>query len=392
MKIESVDMFYLSMPEVRDIGDGSQDMCLVRVRTESETGWGECEASPLPSIAALVTPMSHSACHGVLDSVLGESLVGPEDIHRIAGRVRARSLDLLQADHTWSGIEIALWDLLGKSLERPVWELLGFDRSIPKVAYASQLFGDTPDETLAKAREVAADGYRAAKFGWGPYGLGSVEDDAEQIMAAREGLGPDRTLLIDAGTVWGEDVDAAALRLPALQSARVEWLEEPFTSGALSAYAALARLSGTVRLAGGEGAHNVHMATNMIDHAGIGYVQIDTGRIGGIGPAHQVYRYAKASGVQFVNHTFTSTLALSASLQPYAGGMEWLCEYPVEPQPLAADLTVQRLVPDAEGRIAAPDAPGLGLDLDLDAVRPYLRNVEIAVDGKTLYRTPELTP
>lgn len=392
MKIESVDMFYLSMPEVRDIGDGSQDMCLVRVRTESETGWGECEASPLPSIAALVTPMSHSACHGVLDSVLGESLVGPEDIHRIAGRVRARSLDLLQADHTWSGIEIALWDLLGKSLERPVWELLGFDRSMPKVAYASQLFGDTPDETLAKAREVAADGYRAAKFGWGPYGLGSVEDDAEQIMAAREGLGPDRTLLIDAGTVWGADVDAAALRLPALQSARVEWLEEPFTSGALSAYAALARLSGTVRLAGGEGAHNVHMATNMIDHAGIGYAQIDTGRIGGIGPAHQVYRYAKASGVQFVNHTFTSTLALSASLQPYAGGMEWLCEYPVEPQPLAADLTVQRLVPDAEGRIAAPDAPGLGLDLDLDAVRPYLRNVEIAVDGKTLYRTPELTP
>lgn len=392
MRIESVDMFYLAMPEVRDIGDGSQDMCLVRVRTESATGWGECEASPLPSIAALVTPMSHSACHGVLDSVLGERLDEPEDIRRIAADVRARSLDLLQADHTWSGVEIALWDLLGKVLERPVWELLGFERSVPKVAYASSLFGDTPQETLAKARDVAAAGYRAAKFGWGPYGLGSVAADAEHVMAAREGLGSDRTLLIDAGTVWGEDVDAAALRLPALQAARVEWLEEPFLSGALASYAALAKLSGSVRLAGGEGAHNVHMATNMIDHAGIGYAQIDTGRIGGIGPAHEVYRYASAAGVQFVNHTFTSHLALSASLQPYAGGSDWLCEYPVEPQALAADLTVKSLRPDTEGRIAAPDEPGLGLELDLDAVRPYLRSVEIEVDGKTLYRTPELTP
>jgi len=72
MKITSVDVFYLAMPVIEDIGDGSQDACVVRVEaTGGHVGWGECEASPLPSIAALVTPMSHSACHPVATSVIG---------------------------------------------------------------------------------------------------------------------------------------------------------------------------------------------------------------------------------------------------------------------------------------------------------------------------------
>src|SRR6202007_265619 len=79
MKITAVDAFYLSMPEVLDIGDGSQDMLLIRVRAGDHTGWGECEASPLTSIAGLVCPMSHSACHPVLTSVLGQRLEGPAD-------------------------------------------------------------------------------------------------------------------------------------------------------------------------------------------------------------------------------------------------------------------------------------------------------------------------
>src|SRR5680860_1427596 len=99
-KIEAVDFYYLSMPEVLDIGDGSQDLLLVRVQAGEHVGWGECEASPLTSIAALVTPMSHSACKPVRDSVLGERLDDVSDIARIGTLTRANSLDLLQADHT----------------------------------------------------------------------------------------------------------------------------------------------------------------------------------------------------------------------------------------------------------------------------------------------------
>jgi hypothetical protein len=72
MKIESVDFFYLSMPEVLDIGDGSQDALLVRIGAGGLEGWGECEASPLVSIASWICPMSHSACKPVSASVLGQ--------------------------------------------------------------------------------------------------------------------------------------------------------------------------------------------------------------------------------------------------------------------------------------------------------------------------------
>jgi L-alanine-DL-glutamate epimerase-like enolase superfamily enzyme len=392
MRIESVDLFYLSMPQVLDIGDGSQDMLLVRVRAGGHTGWGECEAAPLPSIASFVCPMSHSACHPVADSVLGARIDSAADISAVVTSVRAHSLDLLQADHTLSGIEIALWDLLGKAKEQPVYELLGQTRSHPKTPYASQLFGDTPQETFDKARGVLASGYRAAKFGWGPYGRGTVAADADQVHAAREGLGPDGILLVDAGTVWGEDVEAAALRLPALEDAGVLWLEEPFSSGALAAYKALAGRSSRVRLAGGEGAHQALLAEHLIEYGGVQFIQIDTGRIGGIGDATRVAAYARRNGVQFVNHTFTSHLALSASLQPFAGSEEdSICEYPVEAMPLARDLTRNHLTPDGSGAIAAPESPGLGMVLDLEAVRPYLLDVDITVGGKSLYRTPELT-
>jgi L-alanine-DL-glutamate epimerase-like enolase superfamily enzyme len=393
VKITAVDAFYLSMPEILDIGDGSQDMLLIRVRAGDHTGWGECEASPLTSIASLVCPMSHSACQPVLASVLGQRLDGPADIGRIVAGVRARSLDLLQADHTLSGIEIALWDLLGKSLGEPVYVLLGYPAATPKTPYASALFGETPQETLAKARQLRAQGYRAVKFGWGPYGRSSVAADADQVHAAREGLGAEIALLVDAGTVWGEDVEAAALRLPSLEQARVLWLEEPFVSGALRAYGALARRTGSVRLAAGEGAHNAAMAEHLIDYGAIGFVQVDTGRIGGIGDALRVARYARERNVRFVNHTFTSHLALSASLQPFAGSSgDWLCEYPVEAKQLAVELTSNRLSLDSSGQVTAPPLPGLGVQLDLDAVRPYLVEAEVTVGGRTLYRTPELEP
>ncbi len=388
MKIESVDFYYLAIPEVLDIGDGSQDALLVRVRAGGYTGWGECEASPLVSIASWNCPMSHSACKPVSASVLGEQLDDIKDIARINRKVRAASLDLLQADHTLSGIDIALWDLLGQAKGEPVYRLLGQTRSVPKIAYASQLFGDDPQSTLERARAVVRAGFRAAKFGWGPYGLSTAQADADQVRAAREGLGNDAVLLVDAGTVWHDDVEAARARLDVLQECRVGWLEEPFVSGALDAYRSLSRLSRSVPLAGGEGCHNGHQAIHMIDHAGVGYIQIDTGRIGGITTAREVALHAEARGVRYVNHTFTTHLALSASLQPYAGiESHDICEYPFAPSALGRDFTRMRLEPDATGCVRAPDAPGLGVQPDTTALKPYLQDVEIRVAGKTRFRS-----
>jgi L-alanine-DL-glutamate epimerase-like enolase superfamily enzyme len=295
MQIDAVDFYNLAMPEILDIGDGSQDALLVRVQAGPYVGWGECEAAPLVSIASFVCPMSHSACKPLRDSVLGQRLDDVADIARIGALVRANSADLLQADHTLSGIDIALWDLLGKRLQAPVYALLGYERAWPKLPYASVLFGDTAQATLEKARHIRAQGYQAAKFGWGPFGRAGVADDAAQLVAAREGLGPEGMLLVDAGTIWGEDVEAAALRCDALRECGATWLEEPFVSGALHAY-----------------------------HA------------------------------------------------------------------LAEDMTTTHLLPDAQGQIQLPEAPGLGVEPNIAALQRYLVDVEIRVQGRTLYQTPAL--
>ncbi len=392
MQIESVDFYYLAMPEVLDIGDGSQDALLVRVGAGGYVGWGECEAAPLVSIASLVCPLSHSACKPVAASVLGQRLDRVDDIARIGQLVREQSLDLLQADQTLSGIDMALWDVLGQRFAAPVYRLLGYARAYPKTPYASQLFGDSPEETYAKGRRVAEQGYRAVKFGWGPFGRGTADLDRDHIVAARESIGADAVLLIDAGTVWQDDVERASQSLAALEQCRATWLEEPFVSGAHGAYRALAARSGRVKLAGGEGCHNYFMAEHMLDHAGLGFIQIDAGRIGGITQAKRVADAARQRGITYVNHTFTSHLALSASLQPYAGLRDHaLCEYPVEPKALAVELTREHLVPDANGQVALPERPGLGLHPDLDALAKYLVEVEIQVAGRTLYRTGPLT-
>lgn len=391
MKIQAVDFFYLSMPRILDIGDGSQDALLVRVQAGPYVGWGECEAAPLVSIASLVCPPSHSACKPVLASVLGQTLDSVEDIYRIGDLVRTQSLDLLQADHTLSGIDIALWDLLGRRFEEPVYKLLGYERAYPKTPYASQLFGDTPAQTYEKGVQTRQEGYRAAKFGWGPFGQGSVETDVEHIRAAREGLGPEAYLMVDAGTVWRANVETAAQRLAALNECRVLWLEEPFVSGALNAYKQLSARSGAVKLAGGEGCHNYFMAEQLLDYAGLGFIQIDAGRIGGISEAHRVAKEAQARRVTYVNHTFTSHLALSASLQPFAGIAEAeICEYPVELSSLARELSKEHLTPDSGGQIRVPEGPGLGITPDFAALQKYLVDVEIKVGGKTLYQTPPL--
>jgi len=162
------------MPEVTTEGDGSQDALLVRVSAGGVVGWGECEASPLVSIAAFVCPVSHGACQPVGASVLGQRIEDPGDIVRIAAHLQLNSMDLLQAAHTWSGVEIALWDLLGKCHNEPVWKLLGYRESFPKLPYASQLFGDTPDETYERAVTARKGNFRAVKFGWGPIGRGDL--------------------------------------------------------------------------------------------------------------------------------------------------------------------------------------------------------------------------
>src|SRR5690606_24084005 len=107
---------------------------------------------------------------------------------------------------------------------------LGYRRALPKTAYASALFGSTPAATHRKVRRFVRLGFRAVKLGWGPFGHHGLKFDCEQVGAARDAAGARVRLMVDAGTVWQDDVVAAAARLSMLRRARVTWLEEPFAT------------------------------------------------------------------------------------------------------------------------------------------------------------------
>ncbi|MDA1280580.1 MAG: mandelate racemase/muconate lactonizing enzyme family protein [Chloroflexi bacterium] len=396
MKIEGIDLFYVALPTITRTADGTQDSLVVRVRTDNGLyGWGECDASPLVSMAAYVMPMSHSNIINISEALVGETLESPGDVVRLRRKAGEFGLDIQQLDHAVAGADIAMWDVLGKHLGEPVWKLIGHTESHKKLPYASVLFGEDPAETRNIATSIARKNFRAAKFGWGPMGRGSLKDDVALVQAARDGLGPDSKLMVDAGVIWGDDVDAAYERAVEFADLGVTWLEEPLRTEEVGAYKALSdrvRANGIkIGIAGGEGADFYRSADDMMTNAGLDFVQIDVGRIGGITEARRVADRARELGIQYVNHTFKSHLSVAASIHVFAGYEEFdLTEYPSGDSPLILGLTAPTgIFRDTEGLIEAPSTPGLGVEVNLDAIRKFQRRVHIEIDGETLFASPE---
>jgi L-alanine-DL-glutamate epimerase-like enolase superfamily enzyme len=396
LKIEAIDLFYVALPKITRTADGTQDSLVVRIRTDNGLeGWGECDASPLVSMAAYVMPMSHSNVINIKEALIGETLDSPEDVVRLRNKAGEYGLDVQQLDHAVAGADIAMWDVLGKHLGEPVWKMIGHKASYKKLPYASVLFGDDPAETRAVADSIIERDFRAAKFGWGPMGRGSLSDDIALVQAARDGLGPDAKLMVDAGVIWGDNVDAAYERAVAFADLGVTWLEEPLRTEEVGAYK---ELSDRVRannvkigVAGGEGADFFRAADDMMTNAGLDFVQIDVGRIGGITEAKRVADKAHELGIQYVNHTFKSHLSVAASIHVFAGYEEFdLTEYPAGDSALILGLTAPSgIFRDSEGFVRAGDEPGLGVEVNLDAIREFQRTVKIEIDGEVLFESSQ---
>ena len=321
MKIEAVDFFYLSMPEITTEADGSQDALLVRVAAGGHVGWGECEASPLVSIAAFVCPMSHGVCQPVADSVLGadDRRARPTSPHRR----RASATTAWTCCRPRTPGPASRWrcgTCSGKARGRAGLAAAGLSQQRhTKTPYASQLFGDTPaGDAGSAAAPRARHGFTRGQVRLGPvrprHRRGGRRPSRRGARGARRGRHPAGRCRPDLGRGRRGRRRAPAgarggTRRPGSRSRSTPAPARPMARSP--------RAAGSVRLAGGEAAHNVHMARHLIDYGQVGFIQIDCGRIGGIGPAKQVADYAVAHGVTYVNHTFTSHLALSASLQPY---------------------------------------------------------------------------
>ena len=392
MKIIAVDPFYLKMPQITDAADGTQDTLVVRIQTdEGITGWGECDASPLVSLAAYCCPMSHGNIINIRESLIGETLNNPNDVVRLHRKALRNGLDIQQIHHAYSGADIALWDIVGQKLGEPIYRLLEpQSQSHSKLPYASVLFGDTPEETYRIAAQLREQGYRAAKFGWGPMGKFGEENDVALVRAAREGMGEDAQIMIDAGVVWGEDYETVYARAKQFTQFSPTWLEEPLAPDAIEAYMGLSKRNPPVPIAAGEGSGTYRMAEDLILHGGIQFVQIDVGRIGGITAAFRVRQLAEQHRIQYVNHTFKSHLSLAASLHVFATNESFdLLEYPAEGSELAQCLTVERLEVGADGKVALTGKLGLGVHVDTDAIGAYLAPVKIQVGNEIVFEPVE---
>lgn len=397
MKITEVDPFYFQMSEITSAADGTQDTLLVRIRTDKGyEGWGECDASPLVSIAAYCCPMSHGNIINIRKTLIGETLNDTSDVVRLSEKVLRNGLDIQQIQHAYSGAEIALWDIIGKKFDKPVYRLLAemFDVSDtlhPKLPYASVLFGETSDATYQIAVNLREQGFRAAKFGWGPMGKFGEENDIALVRAAREGMGSAAQIMIDAGVVWGTDYNTAYQRAEAFAQFSPTWLEEPLAPDAIEAYSSLTGMNPAVSIAAGEGSSTFRMAEDLILHGGIQYVQIDTGRIGGILPSFHVRQLAEKHGVQYVNHTFKSHLSLAAALHVFTTNPDFnLLEFPAAGSELSQRLVKNPFQIDNDGMVRAKEQPGLGVDVDIEAIRQYLTQVDIKVADETVFQTAEL--
>ncbi|HIM59223.1 MAG TPA: mandelate racemase/muconate lactonizing enzyme family protein, partial [Dehalococcoidia bacterium] len=141
----------------------------------------------------------------------------------------------------------------------------------------------------------------------------------------------------------------------------------------------------------GEGADFYRSADDMMTNAGLDFVQIDVGRIGGITEAKRVADRARELGIQYVNHTFKSHLSVAASIHVFAGFEEFdLIEYPAGNSPLVLGLTEPTGVfRDSEGYVKASSTPGLGVEANLSAISKYQRHIKIEIDGEVLFESRE---
>jgi L-alanine-DL-glutamate epimerase-like enolase superfamily enzyme len=369
MKITRVEPIHLRLPDVNERCDGTQDTLIVRVHTDAGiVGVGEADTSPLVGKAIVEAPMSHKISRGLAECVLGQD---PLEIDRLIHKMYegtiffGRQGVVIQA---MSAVEIALWDIFGKAVKRPVYQLLGGGFRKKFRAYASILFGDTPAQTEEIGRRWSGEGFRAVKFGWGPMGQSEASDIAH-VAAARRGIGAGTELMVDAGLAW--DTATAIRRAKQFGEFNLTWLEEPLHPDNVVGYGRLCASNPPMRIAAGEQICDVKEFQQLMDVGGIDVAQVDVTRTGGLARSKRIGWDSAERHRLCVNHSYKTGVNIAASLHFVAAlPNTHYFEYCVEQGALRQTLTKQRF-PVVDGDIVVPEEPGLGVDLDEKVVEKY---------------------
>jgi L-alanine-DL-glutamate epimerase-like enolase superfamily enzyme len=308
-------------------------------------------------------PASHAISRGARELLVGEDASDPSRLWRLLFEGSSYYGRSALALHVVSAIDIALWDIAGKAAGKPVCELLGGRPEAIRV-YASEVMPETPEGVRAVAQAAVDNGYGALKLGWGPLGR-SPGLDEELIRAARETIGPERALMIDGGQRY--TVEASLALLDRVSDVGLYWLEEPLEPDDYDGYRRLSDTS-QVRIAAGEADATFEPFRRLVELGGVAVLQPDVSRCGGFTVAQDILRLAAERHVEVVPHCFSTGVLVAASLHMAAGAAEpTYSEFSVADSPLAGGLLTEPFELD-EGRLAIPDGPGLGIDLDDEAI------------------------
>jgi L-alanine-DL-glutamate epimerase-like enolase superfamily enzyme len=302
----------------------------------------------------------------------GESALEPD---RVSEKLRQHTFWLGRGGsitHAISGIDIALWDIAGQAAGQPTGRLLGGryrDRVRP---YASVLM-DEPARMTDELAGLREQGFRAFKVGWGPFGRVDPATDRRLVDAARSAVGADSLLAIDAGAsdaFWQADLTWAVRTADMLADYAVAWFEEALDPDAIAGFAQLRQRS-RVPISGGEVLTRRQSFRPYFDAGSFDIVQPDATKVGGLGEARRIGWAAEDRDLRLIPHGWNTAVGLAADLQlasalprtdlvEYRTGSAYIDDLPGRPWQL-----------DEDGMLAIPDAPGLGIEIDKDALARY---------------------
>jgi len=363
----------------------AQDSFIVVIRTDGGViGIGEADVNPWMAKACIEAPGTHTMGLCIREMLIGAD---PFAIDRIWQKIYLGSAMNGRRGvviHAISAIEMALWDLKGRALGKPVYELLGGARRSTIVPYASlqpagHSFREYRDALVQSALNAKHLGFKAVKSEVtmnGPYAHGGMNESydrhTETVAAVRQALGPDIVLMVDVQYLWS---DAASC----LEIVR-DWgdfdlyfLETPIWADRVDEYAKLVA-DAPMKIAAGEWLATRHEFRELMDVGRVQVAQPDVGRVGGIGEAKVVCDMAAERGITIVPHCWKTGVSISATAHlafntPHCTFIEYL------PPALCVETLRKELVNEelalVDGEIPLPKRPGLGFELDWAALKRF---------------------
>jgi D-galactarolactone cycloisomerase len=348
----------------------TRSSCVVEIRTDDGvTGWGECYGPAAVAKAAIDTQLAAR--------VKGRDPFDVEVIWEdLYNRVKDYGLTGITIAAI-SGIDIALWDIMGRATGKPVHKLIGGACRDQLVPYATGLYfidmARLTEEAVEEAQGYVAQGFRAIKM---KIGLGDLKKDLERVAAVRRAIGPGIRLAVDANHCFSVP---NAIRLGRmLEEHDILWFEEPISPEDHDGYVEVTRAL-DMAVAGGENDFTRWGFRDIIARKAMDIVQPDLCAAGGFSECRKIAALASAFGVECVPHAWGSAIGLAATIQflaalpdqpPAFRPMPPMLEFEQTPNPLRDELAREPIV-QREGVVAVPRGPGLGIEIDRAVLERY---------------------